>query len=347
MTVSVTTTKVLYQGNGTTTQWDIPFPFLSKDDLQIFCIDSTGASQRITEDFSVNESLKTLTYPLQTNGQTPLAVGSKLLIMRATPLVQETAFARQDTLDPDILEKAYDKAMLISQELTEQIERCIKLEADDESGETNINHYVAQLRENMTKAISAANQAQASAAQAASGQSLVQSALDSLQQAVSSVQTTRSDMRTEVQSALSSKADSDLSNVSSLDEDSVLTTLLDAKADTSLSNLTTTGEAVVPHLSMPGSTRTALTVGASGSTYTAPADGYFYAQGKGAASSTNTHTYIELKTQTQGVSQGVYGASAYGYKVYIPVLKGTEVTLDYQASVTNLSLVFIYAKGAN
>lgn len=118
-------------------------------------------------------------------------------------------------------------------------------------------------------------------------------------------------------------------------------------ADRNLSNITTTGKAVVPHLSMPGSTRTALTVGASGSTYTAPADGYFYAQGKGAAASTNTHTYIELRTRAQGVSQGVYGASGYGYKVYIPVLKGTEVTLDYQASVTNLSLIFIYAEGAN
>ena len=61
------------------------------------------------------------------------------------------------------------------------------------------------------------------------------------------------------------------------------------------SNLTTTGKATIVNLAMPGSTYDELTVGASGTAYTATADGYVsvHATAVGAA-----NTYVELVSDT-------------------------------------------------
>ena len=36
MTIAVSQSNVIYHGNGSIRVWDIPFPFLSKDDLKVY-----------------------------------------------------------------------------------------------------------------------------------------------------------------------------------------------------------------------------------------------------------------------------------------------------------------------
>ncbi len=167
MTVSVSINRVMYTGNGSTTQWDIPFPFLSKEDLEIYTISSDGTQQLVTADFSVNEVSKVLTYPLQTNGASPLASSTKLLIMRATPLLQQTSFGAQETLDPSVLEAGYDKAILIAQDLAEKINRAILFPAGASTMQTDAQAYLNQLNTAVTTAQSAASSAQSAASTAA------------------------------------------------------------------------------------------------------------------------------------------------------------------------------------
>lgn len=82
-----------------------------------------------------------------------------------------------------------------------------------------------------------------------------------------------------------------------------------------------------------------LELGASGTEYTAPANGYFCI-----AKNASSGQYIYF-----GVNTGIsvqYWASASGYiQGFFPVMKGQNVELAYTASGTTAFFKFIYAEG--
>ena len=113
-------------------------------------------------------------------------------------------------------------------------------------------------------------------------------------------------------------------------------------ADTSLTNVTDTGYIKMAGASMPSDTYENLTLGASGSIYTAPANGWF------TYSTTNTSTqnnFIYLNNETAKLtsySMAVAGVVANGF---IPAKKGDLVSLGYFNSVIAV-FRFIYAQGS-
>ncbi len=345
MTVSITQTKVLYTGNGETTQWDIPFPFLDKEDLKVYLVEEDGSTLLLNTDYSVDTHLSKLTYPLQTNGVEPLTSNQRLLIMRDTPLVQETAFDAQDALDPDVLEKGYDKAMLIAQEFAEQLGRTLKISPTETSADKTADEYFRELEEDVLlaeNAATAAAQAQQSAQAAADG---VQSVLDNIDAALAAKQdalTAGTDitLNNNVISAAPSWG-----NISgTLAQQTDLQNALNAKSDTSLSNLTDTGKIVGASLAMPSDRYIELTLGATNASYTAPADGYFVlikTSGiSGAyinASRNNFLTYV--------ISTSSRNSEALGFTV--PVKKGDVLSVAYNATGTQYnSFKFVYAQGS-
>lgn len=130
MTVAIAQSKVIYTGNGQTIQWDIPFPFLSKEDLKVYIKEANGTLTLLTNQYSIDENSAVLTYPVAGNGVPALDSTQKLIIVRNTPRTQETDLAAQATIDPDALEGNDDKAMLVCQELTEEVGRCLKFPVD-------------------------------------------------------------------------------------------------------------------------------------------------------------------------------------------------------------------------
>jgi len=97
---------------------------------------------------------------------------------------------------------------------------------------------------------------------------------------------------------------------------------------------------------MPSNTYKTLTIGASGTTYTAPANGYYYAYGKwnaNAASMWMVNTSITTLTPTWYAQTGQNG-SAYG-AVVIPVKKNDVIRFEYY-STTVQALAFIFAQGS-
>lgn len=117
-----------------------------------------------------------------------------------------------------------------------------------------------------------------------------------------------------------------------------------SKADTSLSNLSTAGKALASGLGMPSSRYIDLTLGASGSIYTAPANGYISI----ICSQTASAGWIRIWTPN-GMSFWLQqNASNYTMSSFIPVLKGVNVTIDYEnvAIHSNGYFRFIYAEGA-
>ena len=95
-------------------------------------------------------------------------------------------------------------------------------------------------------------------------------------------------------------------------------------------------------IGFPGSSYEDLTLGASGSTYTAPANGYFYINKLTA----NTNQYIDINNNTKkyGIQEHAYVSGA-GIKMITPVQKNDSVTISYSASGATNTFRFIYAEG--
>lgn len=120
---------------------------------------------------------------------------------------------------------------------------------------------------------------------------------------------------------------------------------LSGKADTNLGNLSTAGKALASGLGMPSNRYIGLTLGASGSTYTAPANGYFCLRGNSGISG---NFQISFYNQTANFRQTVLGNSyADWVSTYIPAKNGDVVILLYNnLTAASHSFLFIYAEGA-
>ena len=117
-------------------------------------------------------------------------------------------------------------------------------------------------------------------------------------------------------------------------------------ANTALSNLTDEGDIYGSKLAMPSATSATLTVGASGATYTAPANGWAYFS---TWTTTTSTAYFQLANLTTNIGilpvpqQGV----AYQQKGYIPCRKGDTIYLAYgNLDMSRTQLTFVYAEGS-
>lgn len=120
--------------------------------------------------------------------------------------------------------------------------------------------------------------------------------------------------------------------------------LFNDKADIDLNNVPanigSAAKAYFTQIGMPSTTYDTLTLGASGSSYQAPADGYFYMKVTTITSSPYTRMY---SANSIGSFAGFYG-TASGIHCFLPVKKGTSATVEYGG--TGWSLYFVYAQGA-
>ena len=122
-----------------------------------------------------------------------------------------------------------------------------------------------------------------------------------------------------------------------VDIDEVATDL-NGKADIDLDNISSTGKAMMANASMPSSKYIDITVGSSGSSYTAPADGWVGAF-------TQNSSYCNLHNITcVGINSTDFKGNA-GEDRYatIPVAKGDNFTFYYDGTVQYFR--FLYAKG--
>lgn len=123
-----------------------------------------------------------------------------------------------------------------------------------------------------------------------------------------------------------------------------IATDLSGKADVDLTNLSNVGLIKGASLAMPSSTYKDLTLGASGSSYIAPANGWFcFGANAGDASS----FAILYSLTREGVASKSSSVGSNSYFVIIPVSKGDSVLLAYSASaLSSLVFRFYYAQGS-
>ncbi len=117
-------------------------------------------------------------------------------------------------------------------------------------------------------------------------------------------------------------------SLNSYNENIILTKALAEKADVDLSNISDTGEEVITNLASPSSGYTVLTLGSSGTAYTAPSDGWFTVYKTTGISSSS---YLRLSNSSSGMICEVMG---YGSTIDVPGItiaakKGQSVTVSY------------------
>lgn len=120
-----------------------------------------------------------------------------------------------------------------------------------------------------------------------------------------------------------------------------IATDLNGKADTDLTNCTDVANIKMAHNAMPSDTFVNLTLGASGSNYTAPTDGYFFLN-KVAGSD---WYYIRI---AKGGSYDIYDSDyrTTPLTILFPVKKNDIITVKYNATGTTNAFRFIYAQGS-
>ena len=118
---------------------------------------------------------------------------------------------------------------------------------------------------------------------------------------------------------------------------------ISGKANVDMDNISSTGNEYMANQSLPSDRVVALTLGASGATYTAPADGYAVFTGMATAAGQfvyiGSSTFNNVGFQSSAVGNGEYIVFT------IPVSKGQVFLINYNLGSNN-SLRFIYANGA-
>lgn len=116
---------------------------------------------------------------------------------------------------------------------------------------------------------------------------------------------------------------------------------LETRVKLDASNLSTDGRSLISGYAFPSNKYINLTLGASGSAYTAPANGYF------AFSTTNTssaNNYTYLRNETAKMCFYAMANAGVVAEGFLPVKKGDIVTLGYFSSIIS-AFRFIYAEG--
>ena len=128
MTVSSTTTKVSYSGNGSTTAFAYTFKIFDEDDLTVILrTDATGteAVQTKTSDYTVS-GVGDANGGNVTFGTAP-ASGKTVVIRRSAALTQTTDYTPNDPFPAEEHENALDKLTFLTQQIQEEVDRSIKL----------------------------------------------------------------------------------------------------------------------------------------------------------------------------------------------------------------------------
>jgi len=128
MTISTTTIKDSYTGNGSTSAFTYNFKIADDDDIQVIIRAANGTETVKTKTThytvsGVGNNSGTVTF---TAGNIPTGTQT-VILRRSTPQTQELDLIENDPLPANSIETAYDKLTSITQELQEQIDRSIKL----------------------------------------------------------------------------------------------------------------------------------------------------------------------------------------------------------------------------
>ncbi|MBR1777609.1 MAG: hypothetical protein IJ752_03375 [Alphaproteobacteria bacterium] len=167
MTVSTTTNKVAYFGNGIATSFAIPFPFLEREHLRVMQLLNNVQTER-TDWTILGGNMIFETAP---------ANDAQIIIMREVPLTQETDYRENEILSAETLERNFDKLTMQVQQLKEQAERAVTVDLFDD---TNASSLVPSIRQAVSDCAEYATAAENRAELTKSYASIIQQKIEKL-----------------------------------------------------------------------------------------------------------------------------------------------------------------------
>ena len=121
-----------------------------------------------------------------------------------------------------------------------------------------------------------------------------------------------------------------------------VTTIEEGKANTAADNFTAIGKSTLASYAMPSNRYIDLTLGASGSTYTAPANGFVYLVKK--TGGTNQYIILRNDTKTYQIQHQPYSAGST-ISMILQFQKSDVIKVTYNASADTITFRFVYAEG--
>ena len=308
-----------YTGNSNTTIFDFDFYIDNEEQLKVYHFDENKIKRflELNIDYSINEIKNEngsyITFPIEGSEYSVLNENENLSLELSLPLSQETQYNNSSLLNIEALEYSFDYLTRLVQILSRKIDLCVKVE------ECSDNTPEELLEEINAKAVE------------------MQDALTVILNTLTQIETYSENI-----TAINQNIETNSEKFEKIDE---LETLMPTKADVDLSNITTTAMAACTHYSMPSDTYDELTFGSSGTTYTAPEDGWFYA-----ASSCSSSSYSEIAIYIESVSLTsrfvlVNNADhTNNISAWVHVKKGEIIYLTY-SKTSDAYIRFYYAVG--
>ena len=129
MTISTTTVKNSYSGDGSTTTFNYTFKVLSNTDLTVIIRNSLGTET--TKTLSTHYTITgvgdaaggSVTF---TAGNIPSATDT-VVLLRDTAQTQSIDYIANDPFPAETHEEGLDRSVILSQELQEEVDRSIKI----------------------------------------------------------------------------------------------------------------------------------------------------------------------------------------------------------------------------
>lgn len=124
MTISSTQTKEIYQGNGTSSHFAIPFMFINDEDIEVYLGDDETES-KLTSSTDYQLSGAGAPHGGNCTLTTPPASHEVLVIRRKPAITQEVDYVENDAFPAATHEGALDKLTMICQSLSEKLDRSL------------------------------------------------------------------------------------------------------------------------------------------------------------------------------------------------------------------------------
>ncbi len=138
MTLASSQSKVLYDGDGGTTVFPVPFKFLANSDVTAILRAADGSETLWVEATQYtlvgagSDAGGTLTVETVPGDHTP-AAGERLLIKRVVPLTQGTSFPEGGAFPSRASEDAYDRGIMAAQQQQEELGRAVRFAETSET----------------------------------------------------------------------------------------------------------------------------------------------------------------------------------------------------------------------
>lgn len=118
--------KVLYNGDGTTKDFQFSFKIFKEENIlvKVVSADGTETTKTLGTDYSIASEDFNLGGTVTMN-VAPLAT-EKVLVIRSIPLIQDANFRPVSGFPEEVITDSFDAGIMIDQDLQEQINRCLR-----------------------------------------------------------------------------------------------------------------------------------------------------------------------------------------------------------------------------